>query len=143
MTPNNSWRELALEILHPEVRLQIIAMRRVEPGVELPRELVSHVRVQLLVYFIGYGRFVVLGCRHHVDPRSFNLIKKTECFTSVEDEKDLLVHVFNMHLVENLCQIFRVDQVCILHFEKVLTSVSVPVNEDFRVLVRHHSLALR
>lgn len=82
------------------------------------------------------------GAYHHYIWRCY-LIEKTHGLARVQNQQDVLIEVLDVHFIENFGEIFRMNDLCVLDLEKVLSAMTIHINEEFSALITLQSLRLR
>ena len=98
-------------------------------------ELIVQVSVQLGVVLVRQGMLAVDRGAYHYYIWGSHLIEKTHCLTSVQDQKDVLVEVFEVHFIEDLGEVFRMNDLRVLDFKEVLSAMPIHVDKQFSALI--------
>ena len=102
---------------------------------EVIRKFIVQISAQIFVKLVAVSILIMITRAYQKKIGRFDSIIETHCVTRVHDHKDFLVHMFQIHLLINFSQVFRLQHFSVLNFEKVVPSVPVKINEYLRVLV--------
>ena len=111
--------------------------------IEIICEPVIQICVQSAIQLITQCMLTFHRCANHDYIWSIYLLKKGHCLARVQNQKNFFVKILHVHFIEDFCEVLTMNNLCVLNFEKVLTTMPIHVDKYLHFFICLQPLGLR